>query len=316
MRVVVAGGSGLIGRALVADLLRSGHEVDVLTRNPRRAKQRLPADARVVEWDGGKNGSSAPDLSGADVVVNLCGLPVGPRPWTPWRRRAILASRVEPARALNRGIAALPDDRRPHAYVSASGTDWYTDREGDSATETSAPLPRASVSEHEREEPFLVAVCRAWETAAVEAEALGLRVVVLRTSFVLARGSPLLRLFALPFRLGLGGPIGSGDQWFSWVHIDDVVGLYRLAIEDERARGALNAAAPIPCRERELAASMARALHRPNWLHVPAWPIRLALGEQSTLALGSRRVAPAAALELGYRFRFAELDRATEAVLG
>jgi uncharacterized protein (TIGR01777 family) len=315
MRIVVAGGSGLIGRALVASLLADGHEVTVLTRDPDRARKRLPAACEVREWDGGRDPEAVVDLAGVDVVVNLCGVPVGPRPWTPGRKREIVASRVRPADALVRAMAAVAPADRPKAYISAAGTDWYTDLDAQPATEATAPPPRGNPVAGTGPTPFLWTVCDEWERAALRAEPLGVRVALLRTSFVLAHGASLMGLVALPFRLWLGGPLGSGRQWFSWVHILDVVGLYRLAIADERASGAVNVAAPEPCRQGEFATAIGRAIGRPSRVRVPGFAIRLALRGQATLALGSRRVIPARALELGYRFRQPDVVEATAAAL-
>jgi uncharacterized protein (TIGR01777 family) len=315
MRVVIAGGSGLIGRSLVESLIRDGHEVEVLSRDPARARRRLPEGSRVRAWDGGRDPRAIVDLEGVDVVVNLCGIPVGPWPWTPRRKHEIVASRVEPAEALVRSIAALAPADRPGAYVSAAGTDWYTDLDAQPSTEATVPPPADAGPDHPGDRPFLWTVCDAWERAALGAEPLGVRVALLRTSFVLAPGASLMGLVALPFRLWLGGPLGSGRQWFSWCHIDDVVGLYRLAIADDRVSGALNATAPEPCRQDEFATAIGRALHRPSRLRVPSFAIRLALRGQATLALGSRRVAPARALELGYCFRHDDIVEATAAAL-
>jgi len=316
MRVVVAGGSGLIGRALVASLLADGDEVTVLTRDPDRARERLPIGCEIREWDGGRDPRALIELAGVGVVVNLCGVPVGPRPWTPGRKREIVASRVVPADALVSAIAALAPGDRPKAYVSAAGTDWYTDLDAQPATEATAPPPRGDPAKGAHSRPFLWTVCEEWERAALRAEKLGVRVALLRTSFVLAPGASLMGLVALPFRLWLGGPFGGGRQWFSWVHIDDVVGLYRLAIADDRVSGAVNVAAPEPCRQGEFAAAIGRALGRPNRLRVPGFAIRLALRGQATLALGSRRVVPARALELGYRFAYRDVTAATTVALG
>jgi uncharacterized protein (TIGR01777 family) len=316
MRVVVAGGSGLIGRALVASLLADGHAVTVLTRDPDRARKRLPVGCEIRAWDGGLDPEAVVELEGVEVVVNLCGVPVGPRPWTPGRKREIVASRVRPADALVRAIATLAPADRPKAYVSAAGTDWYTDLDAKPATEAAVPPPRGNPAKGAGTTQFLWTVCDEWERAALRAEPLGVRVALLRTSFVLAPGASLMGLLALPFRLWLGGPLGSGRQWFSWVHIDDVIGLYRLAIADERASGAVNVAAPEPCRQGEFAAAIGRALGRPSRLRVPGFAIRIALRGEATLALGSRRVVPARALELGYRFVYSDVTAATAAALG
>ena len=219
MRVVVAGGSGLIGRALVASLLTDGHAVTVLTRKPAQARPRLPPGCTIAAWDGGRDPAAVLDLAGHDVVVNLCGVPVGPRPWTPGRKREIIASRVQPARALIQAMASLAPADRPRAYVSAAGTDWYTDLDAEPATEALAPPPRGNQATA-IPEPFLLSVCREWEQAAFSAEPLGVRVALMRTSFVLAPGASLMGLVALPFRLWLGGPLGGGRQWFSWIRVE------------------------------------------------------------------------------------------------
>lgn len=310
-RVVIGGGSGLIGRALTASLIQDGIAVDVLTRQaPSRLGDSAPPGVRYLAWrptDPGSLPDLAKLLSGADAVVNLTGIPVGPWPWTAGRRRAIIASRVAPADHLVAALALIAEPDRPATFVSASGIDGYTDLEGDPGSETT-DISTAS--------GFLAEVGRAWEAAADEALALGMRVVTVRTAIVLARGGMLLRLLALPVRLGLGGRYGSGDQWFSWVHLDDLIGTYRLALANERISGPLIGAAPEPIRQRDLAAALARVLHRPNWLPIPAWVLRMVLREEATLLLGSRRVRPARLLESGYSFRFPDLHDALRDALG
>jgi uncharacterized protein (TIGR01777 family) len=305
-RVVVAGGSGLIGRELVTSLLADGWRVDVLTRNPRRAGRRLPPGVRAVPWSGPASDTTAlaAALAGADAVVNLSGVPVAPIPWTARRRRAILGSRVGSTNAIVDAIRALPQDRRPGVLVNASGTDMYTGRDSQPADETTPPAT-----------DFLGDVCVQWEAAARAAEPLGVRVVMIRTAVVLARGATYLRFVALPFRLFLGGRIGSGRQWVSWVHIDDLVGLYRAALTNADLRGPVNATAPEPARERDVARGIGRALHRPNWLPVPAWVLRLVLREEAVLPLGSRRAVPSVAQSIGYVFRWSDLDAALADVL-
>ncbi len=308
-RVVIAGGTGLIGRALTESLILDGVAVDVLTRQKATPRQGLAAGVGRVVWNprdpDGLQGL-ARVLTGADAVVNLTGVPVGPVPWTAGRRRSILVSRVEPTKYLVEAMASLAPEDRPGVFVCASGTDSYTGIDGAPATEeTDITATRG----------FLADVGRAWEAAALGAEALGMRVVMVRTAFVLARKSSLLALFALPFRLGLGGRFGDGRQWFSWVHIDDLVGAYRLAIRDSGIAGPLLGAAPEPCRQRDLVATLARVLRRPNWLPLPGWVLRLVLREEATLLLGSRRVIPSKLLAAGYTFRYADLETALREAL-
>jgi len=304
MKVVVAGGTGMMGRTLTASLVADGHEVAILTRH-------VPAAAHdgvtYERWSGtpGNPDRLAPVLAGADAVVNLTGISVGPLPWTPGRRRGIRESRIEPTKALVEALERVDPARRPGVLVSISGSDAYTGQDSVPATEATPSSPG-----------FLADVLRDWEAAATAAEALGVRVVIVRTGFVIGRGTELMRLFALPFRLWLGGPLGNGRQWMSWIHRDDVIGLMRAAIADPRYRGIINGVSPTPIREADLAKAIGRTLHRPSWLPVPAFVIRLAMREESVLALGSRRVLPARATELGYQYLHPDLDEALAEALG
>jgi uncharacterized protein len=303
-RVVIAGGTGLIGRALTTSLLRDGIEVDVLTRNLNAAGNRVIEGVRAVGWDPSDPAGIAPlalALAGSDAVVNLSGIPVGPLPWTPGRRRAIVASRVGTTDRLVDAIGALGSTARPGALVCAAGIDGYTGLDTSPATES---------TDTARTPGFLAQLGREWEAAAERAAPLGVRVVMVRTAFVLARGSDLLRLLALPVRLGLGGRYGDGRQWFSWIHLDDLVAVYRRAIDDPTLDGPVNATSPEPSRQRDVAAALGRVLHRPTWLPLPGWVLRLALRGQATLLLGSRRAVPDRLLEAGFEFAYPDLDTA------
>ncbi|MGZ8502555.1 MAG: TIGR01777 family oxidoreductase, partial [Candidatus Limnocylindrales bacterium] len=255
MRVVIAGGSGMIGRHLARALLADGWAVDILTRDAGRTSRRLPRGARAVAWTPDKPNGLETVVDGADGVINLAGVSLGPQPWTPSRKRAILDSRLAATNAIVAAARALPPERRPGVLVNASGSDVYTGRDAQPADESTEPT-------HD----FLADVCLRWEAAAREAEALGVRVALVRTAFVLASDAPVLKLLALPFRLFVGGRLGSGQQWFSWIHIDDLVGVYRLALTDPSMSGPINAAAPEPCHQADLAAALGRTLHRPCWL--------------------------------------------------
>jgi uncharacterized protein (TIGR01777 family) len=304
-RVVIAGGTGHIGRRLAAALVERGDDVIVLSRDPDRATRNGPPRGRLARWSMDDPAGLAQILDGADAVVGVTGVPVGPLPWTAGRRRAIRASRLGPTRAIVDAIRTLPPEHRPGVLVSVSGTDGYEGQDQAPATEASTTGGG-----------FLAQLGADWEAAASEAEGLGVRVVIARIGFVLASDATVMRLFALPFRLGLGGPLGSGRQWFSWVHVDDVVGLVMLAIDDPRAQGLINLVSPEPIHEADLAAAVGAALHRPSWLRVPAVLIRLAMRESSILALGSRRIVPARAIELGYRYKWTDLRAAVADVLG
>jgi uncharacterized protein len=302
VKVILAGGSGLIGRALVEALLAGGHEPVVLSRNPGRA--RLPEGARGVEWQPPDVGEWAAELRDAAAVINLSGESIGRWPWTPARKRLLRESRLVPTATLIASTAALPPEERPRALLNACGTDSYEGRDDKPADESTPPA-----------DTFLARLCVDWEREALRAEELGLRVVVLRTSSVVARKSASVRLLSLPFRLFVGGRIGSGQQWMSWIDMSDAVGLYLRALESDEIRGPINLAAPDPRRQVDFAQALGSALHRPSWFPTPAWVVRLVLGEQATLALGSRRVWPARALALGYTFQRGNLDEALAAAL-
>jgi uncharacterized protein (TIGR01777 family) len=299
MKVVIAGGSGLIGRALSTALATAGHDVIVLTRDPQRA--RVPAGVRAVAWDPPAVGPWIDDVGAADAVVNLSGASVGRWPWTAGRRRTLRESRLLPTATLVSAIGALPENRRPHALLNASGTDVYEGRDATAADESVPPA-----------DTFLARLCVDWEAEARRAEAFGVRVVLMRMSLVVASSATSLRLLMLPFRLFVGGPVGSGLQWMSWIGIDDVVGLAFLALESEALRGPVNFAAPDSRPQAEFARAVGKAIHRPSWLRTPAWAVRLVLGQQATLALGSRRIWPAKALAAGYAFRTPRLEEALE----
>jgi uncharacterized protein len=305
VKVVIAGGSGLVGRYLVAGLHAEDHEAVVLSRDPRAARRRLPVGTTIVRWHPAAiDRSWAGQLANATAVVNLCGASVGAWPWTSRTKRLLRESRLEPTNALVDAIASLPPPDRPGAFVSSSGTDLYDGRDSEPATEDT-PIVRS----------FLGQLCLDWEAAALAAEDLAVRVVTLRTSLVVASGAPSLQRMALPIRLLLGGPIGSGEQWVSWIAIDDAVGLIVRAIRSWDICGPLNLAAPQPRRQLEFAQILGRVLGRPTWLRTPAWAVRLALGEQSTLLLGSRRVWPAKALAASYEFVQPDLESALRSAM-
>ena len=304
MRIAIAGGSGFIGQHLAASLVERGDEAIVLTRDPDRAQRKGRSNGRLVRWTGGDPDEAAALLDGVDAVVNVTGVPVGPRPWTPGRRRAIRESRLGPTATIVEAVRRLPSERRPTVLVNVSGSDSYQGLDEMPATEGDA-----------RATGFLADLCREWESTARGAEALGVRVAIVRNGFVIGPDAKALQLLVLPFRLHLGGRMGSGRQWMSWVHVDDVTGIMRMAIDDPRASGPINAVSPEPAQQAEVAGAIGRALDRRSWLPVPALPIRLVLGDVSVLVLGSVRAVPARALELGYAFRWADLDRAMADVL-
>ena len=299
-RYIVAGGSGLIGQALVRGLVADGAEVVVLTRRPERA---VTPGARNVGWDGRTaEGSWAAELAGARGIANLAGASIGGRRWTRRRKEIILRSRVASTQALAEAAGRLGPGTRPPVLVNASGIDYAGDSGDELVTEDAA----AGTS-------FLARVCVEWEAAAARTAEHGMRVVCIRTSFVIAGHAPAFRLLALPFRLFLGGPLGTGSQWFPWVHIDDAVRLYRHVLDGESFSGPLNAVAPDLRRQRETARELGRILHRPARIPTPAPLLRAALGEQADLLLHGQR---ARSIKLGdFVFRYPQLSAAFAAAV-
>ncbi|MGH2407499.1 MAG: TIGR01777 family oxidoreductase [Candidatus Limnocylindrales bacterium] len=299
MKVVVAGGSGLLGSHLIVGLLGQGHRPVILSRDPERARAHLPADAQVVGWSPPELGAWTLELADAGAVIDLTGASVGRWPWTAGRMRLLRESRIEPTKTLIRALSDLPVERRPGVLLNASGTDLYEGRDAEPADESTQPA-----------DTFLSRLCIDWEEQARQAEALGLRVVLLRFSLVFAPGAPALNRLTLPFRMFVGGTIGSGSQWLSWVSVDDAVGIVLFALHDAGISGPLNIAAPDPRRQADFARCLGEAMHRPSRVQVPSWVVRLVLREQATLILGSRRVWPAKALAAGYAFQQPHLEEA------
>ena len=300
-RILVTGSTGLVGSRLLASLRDDGLAVGAVTRRPERARFRDGVEA--IGWDGVH--VAPEELAKSGAIVHLAGEPVFGGLFTAERRRRILESRVDSTRALVRALGELAPDERPRSLVCASAIGYYGDRGEEELDEDAAPGSG-----------FLADVCIAWEKAAEPAEALGVRRVSLRIGIVLAREGGALALMARAFRLGLGGRIGSGRQWFPWIHADDLVALIRAALADERYTGALNGVAPNPVRNAELTKALGAVLRRPTVLPMPALPLRLALGELAAELLGSRRVVPRRALAHGFRFEFEALARALAVELG
>ncbi|HZY03166.1 MAG TPA: TIGR01777 family oxidoreductase [Anaeromyxobacteraceae bacterium] len=294
MRVLVTGATGLIGRVLCRALVEEGHAVQALTR--QEAPRGLPPGVELVRGDPAAPGRWQEVLAGCDACLNLAGEPVAGGRWTEARKRAIRDSRV----LATHNVAAVVADRGPSVLVNGSAVGYYGPR-GDEELDEAAP-PGSD---------FLARTCLEWEGAAAPA-AKRARVVLLRTGIVLAREGGALRQMALPFRLFAGGPIGDGSFWQSWIHLADEVGLAAWTLREERAAGPVNATAPAPARNRDLARALGRALNRPSFLPAPALAVRALLGEMAEVVLTGQRVLPVKALELGYRFRFPDLEGALD----
>jgi uncharacterized protein (TIGR01777 family) len=297
MKIVVAGGSGFLGSALVRSWRADGHVVAVLTRRVRAA-----GDVAWAPEAGGAPLTSLLDQT--DVVVNLAGAGIADRRWSAARKTAILESRVTPTRALAAAILACTTP--PPLFLSASGVGFYGTRGDEPVTESSG-----------QGSDFLATVCAAWEQEARRAEPVA-RVVLLRTGLVLGRDGGALPRMALPFRFFAGGTLGSGRQYLPWIHLLDWGGMVRWAVDDHPVSGPLNLTAPSPVTNAEFTRVLARTLHRPAILPAPAFALRTLLGREmaDSLLLGGQRALPDKAQRLGYRFQFTELDVALRDVLG
>ncbi len=289
--VLLTGGTGFVGRALAKALAARGDRVVLTSRDPERARRTVPEASTVVER------ADAAALRGVSAVVNLAGEPVAGR-WSASKKQAIEKSRVVGTRALVRALSEVPAAERPRVLVSASAIGYYGDRGEEILEETSAPGT-----------DFLAGVCRGWEDAANEARGSGVRVVTPRIGLVMGDGGALAAMRPL-FAMGFGGPLGSGRQWWAWIHLDDVVGLSLLAIDRDDLEGAINATAPDPVRQVDHARALGRAMHRPAFVPAPSFALRTALGDFSVELLASRRVVPARALSLGFAFRHPRVDEA------
>jgi len=305
MRIVIAGGSGFLGRRLTAAWLEGGHEVTILTRSPERAAKVVPTTATVERWNPPVvDDRLTSALRGADAVVNLAGVAIGGRPWTAGRKRAILRSRLEATGAIVEALGRLPVADRPPVLVNASGIDVYGNRPDGEMTEESPPG-----------DSFLATVVVAWEEAARAAAMHGVRVVCARTALIVAPEALAWRLVMLPFRLFVGGPLGSGRQRFTWIHVDDAVGLYELAVREASIVGPINMVAPEVPTQRELARAIGRAMRRPAAFPAPAILLRLVLWGQADIVLHGRLAVPAKATAAGYEFRHPTVEAALRDVL-
>ncbi len=288
MRIVITGGTGLIGSALARDLGETGHEVIALTREP--AKASLPPNTRAVEWDARTAAGWGALLDGDTAIVNLAGESIGTGRWTAAKKRRIRESRVDAGKAVLAAIRQAAG--KPRVLLQGSAVGYYG-RSGDEvATESHPPG-----------EDFLAQVCVDWEASTAEAEALGVRRAVLRTGVVLSDAGGALPRMALPFRLLAGGPLGNGRQWFPWIHIADEVAAIRFLLEHEDARGPFNLTAPRPLTNRDFSRVLGRALHRPSLMPAPSVALRLVLGEMADMLLYGQRAVPHRLLEHGYVFR-------------
>ncbi|MBN1418001.1 MAG: TIGR01777 family oxidoreductase [Planctomycetes bacterium] len=302
MKVFITGGTGLIGGAILGALRARGDDATALTRDPGRARARLGEGVALVQGDPAVPGAWEKAVEGADAAIALAGEPIFPGRWTAEKKERIRASRIDGMRNLARAIEnARP---RPRILISTSAIAYYGPRGDEEVDESGAPGS-----------DYLANLCLDWEAAAGGLSAIGVRTVILRFGIVLAPAGGALARMLPPFRWFVGGPIGSGEQWVSWIHIADGVGLVFRALDEFRMEGAFNATAPQPVRNRDLAKAIGATVGRPAFVRTPAWMLRLFMGEVAGVLLTGQRVIPRAALAAGYAFRFPELRGALQDLL-
>ncbi len=301
MRVIVTGGSGLIGRALAGSLAASGTEVVILSRDPNRALG-LPSGVRAERWDGRTAAGWGPLAEGAEAIVNLAGENLSARPWTPEQKRRILESRLNAGQAVVEAVEAA--SQKPRVVVQASAVGYYGFHGDEEIAEADPPG-----------DDFLARVCVDWEASTARVEALGVRRAIIRSALVLsAKGGALPRMM-MPFRMFVGGPLGSGQQWYSWIHIADEVAAIRFLMDNGAARGPFNLSSPHPVTNAQFARVLGRVLGRPALIPTPAFALKLVFGEMGSVLLKGQRVVPRRLLEMGFSFRFPELEPALRDLL-
>ena len=296
MKFLITGGTGLIGSELVKRFSRGGNKITVLSRNPSRAAEKLGQDVTIVKDLGAATGSGR-----FDVVINLAGEPIVGRRWSEKRKKQLWDSRVTLTEQLVQGISA--SGKRPSVLVSGSAIGYYGDC-GDRTIDENSPAA----------DDFGARLCQAWEEAAVAAEQADIRTCRIRTGLVLSGKGGMLGQMLLPFKFGLGSRLGSGNQWMSWIHIDDQLAAIESMVADDSMQGAYNLTAPAPVTNREFTRTLARVVRRPAFLVTPAFAIKAALGESAHLLLGGQKVLPGRLSEQGFSFRYADLNAALESL--
>lgn len=306
MKTIISGGTGMIGAKLARNLAWEGHDVIVLSRHPESAPP-FPKEVEVVEWDARSSTGWGDLVNQADAIINLAGESIAgdgflPRPWTPERKESILNSRVKAGEAIVQAVKEA--HQKPSVIIQASAIGYY------------GPLGDTIVNEHNPAgSDYLARTCLEWEDSTHEVEELGVRRIVTRLGIVLSKQGGAFPRLLLPFQFFAGGPIGSGDQYYSWISIEDVIDALRYLVSHTEARGVYNLTAPHPVTNRDFAQTLGNVLSRPSFIHIPRFAFEFLFGEVATVVVDGQRVVPERLHSLGFTFQFPKLEMALRDLL-
>ncbi|MDH5201864.1 MAG: TIGR01777 family oxidoreductase [Nitrospirota bacterium] len=301
MKILILGSTGFIGKNLCKELLSSGHNVVVFTSNHAKAQSLFGKNVEITEWIGYTPFMPSSTLQNVSAVINLAGESIGTHRWTKSVKEKIVQSRMKTTQAV---VNAIKDNiLSPKILVNASAVGFYGPRNDEEVTESS---PAGG--------GFLAEVCKAWESEAYKAESYGTQVVTVRIGVVLGNEGALVRMM-IPFQYYIGGPIGTGNQWLSWIHIHDLVKIFKFIIEKGTVSGSVNATAPQPVRMKDFCEILGKVMSRPSWVRVPEFVLKIALGEMADMLFNGQRVLPKKMIDAGFEFRFPTLHKALEEII-
>jgi uncharacterized protein (TIGR01777 family) len=310
MKILITGGTGLIGSALIQELLIENNQLHILTRNKQRAETRLPTKVNVLQWDGVSSSGWGRIISDVDAIINLAGesiagesLPaIMTKRWTDQQKKRIKQSRINAGQAILEAIERA--SKKPDIIIQSSAVGYYGSQ-GEKILSEDTPAGT----------DFLANVCETWEKSTYNVNKLGVRHVIIRTGLVLSSRGGILPIMALPFRMFIGGSIGSGNQYIPWIHIRDQVKAIKFLLSNNNADGAYNLTAPNPITNSEFSKVLSYALRRPNYFPTPAFALKTVMGEKATLVLDGQRAVPQKLLNEGYKFHFEEVELALRDLL-
>ncbi len=302
MNIVVAGGTGFIGKTVIQQLIEAGHKVILLTRNPEKMTWMNKNYVRAVKWDPKHSGEWMKSIDGADAVINLAGESIAAKRWSKAQKEKIIKSRTTVTRLLVDAIKAA--GKKPSVFISASAVGYYGN------------VPDGEVTEYvPKGKGFLADTCELWEKEAIAVKDAGIRDVIIRIGVVLGKDGGALTKILPPFQMFIGGPVGSGNQWFPWVHRSDVAGVIVFALTHDELKGPVNVTAPESVTMKQFCSTLGQVLHRPSWFPVPGFALKILLGEMSEMLLTGQKAVPKKLINAGYAFRYPKLEEALKTIL-